>query len=87
MSCYSCYYVIGIRMDNRIRNAQTFQDVLTKNGCQIKARIGLHEANEKLCASDGIIILQPCGEKEQIDELVRDLNNVDGVVAKLIDLN
>mgnify|MGYP000915226414 FL=1 len=83
----ACYYVIGVRLDNRIRNSQSFQDVLTKNGCQIKARIGLHEADEKMCASDGLIILQPCGRKEDIEQLTVDLNSIEGVNAKLIDLN
>lgn len=83
----ACYYVIGVRLDNRIRNSLNFQDVLTKNGCQIKARIGLHEADEKMCASDGLIILQPCGAKEDIEQLTVDLNSIEGVKAKLIDLN
>ena len=26
----SCYYIIGVRMDNRIDNAVKFQEVLTK---------------------------------------------------------
>ncbi len=83
----ACYYVVGVRLDNRIRNSLNFQDVLTKNGCQIKARIGLHEADDKMCASDGLIILQPCGKKEDIEQLTVDLNNIEGVSAKLIDLN
>ena len=39
----SCYYLIGVRMNNRIENAVKFQEVLTKNGCKIKTRLGLHE--------------------------------------------
>lgn len=83
----SCYYVIGIRMDNRTGNAIAFQEVLTKNGCKIKTRLGLHETSEEYCANDGLIILQPCGEKEEIEQLVKDLNALKGVVAKIIDLN
>lgn len=83
----SCYYVIGIRMDNRTSNALKFQEVLTKNGCKIKARLGLHETSEDSCSNDGLIILQPCGEKEEVDALVKSLNSLEGVAAKLIDLN
>ncbi|MDR1630536.1 MAG: hypothetical protein LBS36_10060 [Oscillospiraceae bacterium] len=83
----SCYYVIGVRMDNRVGNALKFQETLTKNGCNIKARLGLHETSEDACANDGLIILQPCGTKEQIEQLVADLNGLDGILAKLIDLN
>ena len=66
----SYYYVIGVRMDNRVGNAANFQQVLTKNGCKIKARLGLHEVSEELCATDGLIILQPYGEKDEIEQLV-----------------
>lgn len=83
----SCYYVIGIRMDNRVGNALNLQETLTRNGCNIRARLGLHEASEAYCANDGLIVLQPCGEKAQIEQLVEDLNKLEGIKAKLIDLN
>jgi len=53
----SYYYVIGVRMDNRVANAASFQQVLTENGCKIKARLGLHEASADACGTDGMIIL------------------------------
>lgn len=83
----SCYYVIGIRMNNRVSNAVKFQETLTRNGCMIKTRLGLHEVRETACSNDGLIILQPCGKKEEIEQLVKELNALDGVRAKLIDLN
>jgi hypothetical protein len=83
----SCFYIIGIRMDNRTSNALNFQKTLTENGCKIKARLGLHETSEDLCANDGIIVLQPCGEKEEVERLLKDLNALEGITAKLIDLN
>jgi hypothetical protein len=43
--------------------------------------------SETSCANDGLILLQPCGNKEEIEKLVADLNALDGVRAKLIDLN
>jgi hypothetical protein len=82
-----CYYVIGIRMDNRVGNAARFQDLLTKNGCKIRARLGLHEVSDDACSNDGLIVLQPCGAKEEVELLVSDLNGLEGVTAKLIDLN
>ena len=83
----SCYYVIGIRMDNRVNNALNFQEVLTENGCQIKTRVGLHEVSEDACANDGLIVLQPYGEKEDVEQLVKELNGLEGITAKFIDLN
>jgi hypothetical protein len=83
----SCYYIIGVRMDNRIDNAVKFQETLTKNGCKIRARLGLHEVSDDACSTDGIIILQPYGSKEDVEALVEELNSLKGVTAKYIDLN
>lgn len=83
----SCYYIIGLRMENRVDNAVKFQEVLTKNGCKIKTRLGMHEVSEDACSNDGIIVLQPCGNKEDVEALVRDLNSLEGITAKYIDLN
>ena len=81
------YYIIGIRLDNRIHNAVKIQETLTKNGCRIRTRLGLHEVSEDACPNDGLIILQPCGTKDEVESLVRELNDLEGIKAKLIDLN
>ncbi|NLX77446.1 MAG: hypothetical protein GXZ01_08800 [Clostridiaceae bacterium] len=83
----SCYYIIGVRLDNRVDNAVKFQEVLTENGCKIKARLGLHEVSEDACSRDGIIILQPYGSKEDVESLVNELNSLEGVTARYLDLN
>jgi hypothetical protein len=49
--------------------------------------LGLHEASEDACANDGLIILQPIGEREEVETLVEELNSLKGITAKLIDLN
>jgi len=37
--------------------------------------------------SHGIIILQPYGTKKEVEELVNELNSLEGVTARYIDLN
>jgi len=83
----SSYYIIGVRMDNRIDNAVKFQEVLTKNGCMLKTRLGLHDIRNDDCANDGIIVLQPYGSKEDVEALVNELNSLEGIMARYIDLN
>jgi hypothetical protein len=83
----SCYYIVGIRIDNRIDNAVKLQETLTKNGCKIKTRLGLHEVSSDACANDGIIVLQPYGNKEDVEALVKELNDLEGITARYIDLN
>lgn len=82
-----CYYIIGLRLDNRVDHAAKLQEVLTNNGCSIKVRLGLHDVAADYCSNDGLIILQPCGEKEDVLALVGELDKIDGVTAKMIDLN
>lgn len=82
-----CNYIIGIKMDNRVANAAHLQEALTKNGCKIKTRLGMHDISDDACANYGLIVLQPCGEPAEVEQLTHDLNALEGITAKLIDLN
>lgn len=81
------YYIIGLRLDHRTANAIKLQEVLTKYGCNIKLRVGLHEADADFCADDGVIMLQAVGDAPTIKEMMAAFEEVDGVRAKLLDLN
>lgn len=83
----NCYYIIGLRVDHRHANALNLQKTLTEYGCNIKLRVGLHETGEDFCSDDGVIMLQACGEKGTIDRMMEAFNAVEGVSAKLLDLN
>ena len=50
-------------------------------------RVGLHETSEEFCADDGVIMLQACGDKETVEKMVAAFNDVEGVTAKMLDLN
>ncbi len=81
----ACYNVMSILLSKRTKNAPQFQEILTKHGCQIKVRLGLHDAGD-VCSEEGLIILQLCGNEAEIDALEKDLNSLDGVTAKNITL-
>ncbi|NLB91297.1 MAG: hypothetical protein GX786_08805 [Clostridiales bacterium] len=83
----NCFYVVGIKVSHRHANAAKLQEQLTKYGCQIKLRIGQHETTEESCSDEGLIILQVCGEKELLDEMVAAFNQIAGISAKMMDLN
>lgn len=83
----NCFYVVAVRMENRLEAAVRFQEILTENGCKIKARLGLHEAGEGTCADDGLILLQVCGSPEEVERLVTEFGTIEGVSAKYLDLN
>lgn len=78
--------VMSLLVNNRRENAIELQKVLTKSGCIIKARLGLHEAGE-MCSDEGLIILQLIGNSGEIIALENELNSLDGVIAKNVELS
>lgn len=82
-----CYYIIGLRLNHRTGNAVKLQEVLTEYGCHIKLRVGLHETSEEFCSDDGVIMLQACGDRETIEQMLDAFNKLDGTCAKMMDLN
>ena len=83
----NCYYIIGLRVDHRHANALNLQKTLTEYGCNIKLRVGLHETGEEFCSDDGVIMLQACGDQATIDKMAAAFNALEGVSAKVMDLN
>lgn len=79
------YVILGVFIDRRSEVAVEVQDVLTKFGCIIKLRLGLHETTN-VCAEDALLLLQLDGDKEEIKTLQESLNIIDGVETKLITL-
>jgi len=67
--------IIGIKIKNRVDSAAEIQDILTKHGCSIKTRIGLHNVDCGTCSSFGLILLEVV-EHEKAMEIERDLLKV-----------
>ena len=73
-------------VNKRKKEAVTVQKMLTEWGCLIKTRLGLHEGVLDDCSEIGSIILEMVGDKDKHEELVRKLNLLAGVSAKLVDI-
>ncbi len=64
--------IIGISIENRKEESQKLQDILTKYGCFIKTRIGLHDMGEYKCLNYGIVLIEVVDKINEIyDELSR----------------
>lgn len=74
---------MAVLVNNRTANAKTVQELLTRFGCSIKMRLGLHEISN-VCAEDGLIILQLGGPEEDIKKLEDGLNALKGVQTEII---
>jgi len=77
--------ILAIKVDGRTSNAVHVQEILTKFGCNIKTRVGFHEASADLCATDGIIILQLFGETDIAKTMLQELGKLEGVSPKIVE--
>lgn len=77
---------MAVLLNNRIAEAPKFQEVLTRHGCIIKVRLGLHEINKDACAKNGMILLQIEAEEGAIKALEGDLNALEGVKTQTMKL-
>ena len=78
--------IFGIRLSDRINNSKAFQDILTKYGCIIKTRLGLHDMSCGVCSPYGIIILETVNNEEMTENLIFDLQNLKGVKFNIMEL-
>lgn len=82
-----CGYFMVIVQEHRVETATRVQEVLTRFGCNIRVRLGLHDAGMSSCSNSGMIVLQICGEKADADQLLAEVLKVPNVKAKLMALD
>ena len=78
--------IMVIRIEGRRERSPKVQEVLSRFGCSIKVRLGLHETDE-VCSEEGILILQLTGEGKEMFALESALNEMEGVKARLVVLD
>jgi len=77
--------IMGVQIDKREDVAVQVQDYLTKHGCIIRTRLGLHDAGE-FCSPTGLILIDfLMGKEDEVAVIMKDLNAFDGVVAKTME--
>ncbi len=77
--------VLGVLVETRTQAAQKVQEILTKYGCSIRTRLGLHTLDLPDCASCGLIILELTGNQDECIRLENELWALDGVkVQKMV---
>ena len=78
--------IFGVRLSKRMDNATAFQDILSKYGCIIKTRVGLHDISCGVCSPFGIIILEVINDEKMIDAMVMDFQALEGVKFNIMEL-
>jgi len=70
--------ILGVVITDRQKEAGEVQKVLTKYGCSIKTRLGLHEASTENCSNEGLILLELIGDYKDMDNLEEALQKIEG---------
>ena len=70
--------ILGVVITDRQKEAGEVQKVLTKYGCSIKTRLGLHEASNENCSNEGLILLELIGDYKDMDNLEEALQKIEG---------
>ena len=73
------HIVVGVHITERVKHAGEIQKIFTEFGCQIRTRLGLHEADKKVCSPNGMIVLDMVDDAAQVAALKKKLLAVDGV--------
>lgn len=81
----NCKTIIALLIDKRTQTATKIQEILTRHGCIIALRLGLHEAGP-VCSEQGLVLLGLSGPGRAVAALTRDLRKVNGIRIKTMDL-
>jgi hypothetical protein len=75
--------IMGVNLKKRMEEAPKFQELLSKYGCSINTRIGLHAAGSDTCSPSGLILLEFVDDAgEAAESLEKELADFDGAVIR-----
>ena len=83
----NCPVIMAILQEIRLETAVKVQDVLTKYGCFIRVRLGLHDSAVDQCSERGLILLQLCGDDLPLAQMEAELKAIDSVHVKHMTLD
>ena len=82
----NCGNIVAILQEHRLETATKVQEVLTRYGCNIRLRLGLHDSGVNECSNSGLILLQFCGSDAEVEGLLSELKAIPQVKAKRMSL-
>lgn len=75
-------WILGIHVSDRVKKAELIQPVLTKFGCTIRTRLGLHDVAEEFSSPTGLILLELTGDPAEFPKLENELLKIEGLEVK-----
>jgi hypothetical protein len=75
-------WILGIHISDRVKEAELIQPILTKFGCTIRTRLGLHDITEEFSSPTGMLLLELTGDPKEYVKLENELLKVEGLEVK-----
>ncbi len=73
------HVIYGVHITDRTKRAVEVQQMLSKYGCYIKTRLGLHDTSSNICSPNGLILLEMLNDGPESTELFNELSAIDGI--------
>ena len=77
--------ILGVMSNDPAKGADKIQSMLTKYGCVIRTRLGMHDMDKEYASETGLMLLELAGEMQECLRLENELLTLDGVdVQKMV---
>ncbi len=77
--------IFGVGISERTENVPAVQAVLTKYGCNIRTRLGIHDADSTSCSPSGLLLVDVFGPGTE--EFYSELSQLAGVDLQRMDFS
>jgi hypothetical protein len=75
--------IFGIHISQRTENVPAVQAALTKYGCSIRTRLGIHDADSTSCSPSGLLLVDVFGD--EAEDFYKELQALKGVDLQRMD--
>jgi hypothetical protein len=77
--------IFGIHITNRVESVPALQAALTKYGCNIRTRLGIHDADATSCSPSGLVLVDVFGA--ELEDFYREIQGLKGVGLQRMDFD
>lgn len=77
--------ILGVMINEPSKDASLIQNILSKYGCSIRTRLGLHDIDEGYATDTGLMLLELTGDLQECQRLENELLALDGIeIQKMV---
>ena len=77
--------ILGVMINDPSKGADKIQNILTKYGCTIRTRLGIHDIDKDYASDTGLMLLELVGDMQECLRLENELLALEGVdVQKMV---